>query len=109
MTLSLVWIVCSVHFDVTSIEALFLESGGVQNCLKAVAWTYMSGLSALFFYRQASFSRLMLVTSGLLLLGGILLLRYAFWNIVMHSNMQAEPLRVIILGPIRSPSRPRKD
>ncbi len=52
VTLSLVWIVCTVHFDVTSIEALFLESGGVRNCLKAVAWTYMSGFSALFFYRR---------------------------------------------------------
>ena len=98
VTLSLVWIVCSVHFEVTSIEALFLDPGGVRSCLKAVAWTYMSGLSALFFYRQASFSRLMLATSGLLLLGGILLLRYVFRNIVQRSNMQAEPLRVIIVG-----------
>ena len=98
VTLSLVWIVCSVHFDVTSIEALFLESGGVRNCLKAVAWTYMSGLSALFFYRQASFSRLMLSTSGLILLGGVLLLRLVFQHIVTHSSMQAEPLRVIIIG-----------
>lgn len=98
VTLSLVWIVCSVHFDVTSIEALFLESGGIRNCLKAVAWTYMSGLSALFFYRQASFSRLMLSTSGLILLGGLLLLRLVFRHIVTHSSMQTEPLRVIIIG-----------
>ena len=98
VTLSLVWIVCTVHFDVTSIEALFLESGGVRNCLKAVAWTYMSGFSALFFYRQASFSRLMLGTSGLLLLGGILLLRLIFRHIVTHSSTQADPLRIIIIG-----------
>lgn len=98
VTLSLVWIVCSVHFDITNIEALFLETRGVRNCLKAVAWTYMSGLSALFFYRQASFSRLMLGTSGLLLLGGILLLRLVLRHIVTHSSAKAEPLRIIIIG-----------
>lgn len=98
VTLSLVWIVCSVHFDVTSVEALFLESNGVRNCLKAVAWTYMSGLSALFFYRQASFSRLLLGTSGLILLGGVLLLRLLFHHIVKHSSTQGERLRIIIIG-----------
>jgi Undecaprenyl-phosphate glucose phosphotransferase len=98
VTLSLVWIVCSVHFDVTSVEALFLESDGVRNCLNAVAWTYMSGLSALFFYRQASFSRLMLGSSALILLGGILLLRWGFRHLVKHSSNQAERLRVVIIG-----------
>jgi Undecaprenyl-phosphate glucose phosphotransferase len=98
VTLSLVWVVCSVHFDVTSVEALFLESDGVQNCLKAVAWTYMSGLSALFFYRQASFSRLLLGSSALILLAGILLLRFAFRHLVKHSGRQVERLRVVIIG-----------
>ena len=55
VTLTLVWIVCSAHFEVTSLEALFLDSNGAANCLKAVAWTYMSGLSALFFYRVPVF------------------------------------------------------
>jgi Undecaprenyl-phosphate glucose phosphotransferase len=96
--LTLVWILCSVHFDVTNVEELFLDSIGVRNCLKAIAWTYMSGFSALFFYRQASFSRLMMGSSALILLGGILLLRLGFRRLIKHSGRQVERLRVVIIG-----------
>lgn len=98
ITLSLVWIVCSVHFRVPSVEALFLESAGWRHCLKALAWTYMSGLSALFFYRGASYSRLVLGTSALILLGEVLLLRLVFRKIVKYAGSQRKPLRVIIIG-----------
>jgi Undecaprenyl-phosphate glucose phosphotransferase len=98
VTLTLVWILCSVHFEVTSVEALFLDSNGLRNCLKALAWTYMTGFSALFFYRQASFSRLMLSFSALILLGGIVLLRLGFRNMVKRSSRQVERLRIIVVG-----------
>ena len=98
VTLTLVWILCSVHFEVTDVEAMFLEAYGVRNCLKAIAWTYMSGCSALFFYRQASFSRLMLGSSALILLGGILLLRLAFLYMIKHSVTKLERLRIVIIG-----------
>jgi Undecaprenyl-phosphate glucose phosphotransferase len=98
VTLSLVWIVCSVHFKVTSVEALFLESEGVQHCLKALAWTYMSGLSALFFYRGATYSRLLLGTSALILLGEVLLLRLVFRKIVKYAGSQRKRLRIVIVG-----------
>jgi Undecaprenyl-phosphate glucose phosphotransferase len=98
VTLSLVWIVCTTHFRVTSVEALFLEFDGVQNCLKALAWTYMSGFSALFFYRHASFSRLLLGTSALLLLAEVLLLRLVFKIIVKRAARQRERLRIIVVG-----------
>ena len=98
VTLTLVWILCSVHFEVTSVEALFLDSNGLRNCLKAMAWTYMSGFSALFFYRQASFSRLMLSVSALILLGGVVLLRLGFRNMVKRSSRQVERLRIIVVG-----------
>jgi Undecaprenyl-phosphate glucose phosphotransferase len=98
VTLSLVWIVCSVHFGVTSVEALFLDSDGIRNCMKALAWTYMSGFSALFFYRGASYSRLLLGTSALILLGEVLLLRLVFRGIVKHADTRRERIRVIIIG-----------
>jgi len=98
VTLALVWIVCSVHFDVTSIEGLFLDSNGERNCLKAVAWTYMSGFSALFFYRGASYSRLLLGTSAAILLIGILLLRVLFRNIAQRAGQRGERLRIILIG-----------
>jgi Undecaprenyl-phosphate glucose phosphotransferase len=98
VTLSLVWILCAAHFELTNVEALFLDSHGIQNCLKAIAWTYMSGFSAMFFYRQASFSRLLLSVSAMILLGGILMLRLGFRHLVKHSSKQVERLRVIMIG-----------
>src|SRR5208337_2291714 len=98
VTLTLVWVLCAAHFELTNVEALFLDSNGMRNCLKAIAWTYMSGFSALFFYRQASFSRLLLGLSALILLGGVLLLQLGFRHLVKHSSKQVERLRVIIVG-----------
>jgi Undecaprenyl-phosphate glucose phosphotransferase len=98
VTLSLVWIACSIHFHVTRIESLFIESNDIRNCLKTIAWTYMSGLSALFFYRGASYSRLLLAVSAGILLVEVGLLRLIFRNIVKHSGKQWERLRIIIIG-----------
>lgn len=98
VTLWLVWIVCTEHFRVTSVEALFLEDSGAQNCLKSLAWTYMSGFSALFFYRGASYSRLLLGASALILLVEVLLLRSAFRAIVKHSAKGDDQVRIIMIG-----------
>lgn len=98
VTLSLAWIVCAEHFEVTSVEALFLESNGMRNCVKAFAWTYMLGFTGLFFYRGASYSRLLLSTSALILLAGVLLLRVIFRKIVIRAGNQGERLRIIIVG-----------
>jgi len=96
--LTLAWILCSEFFELTDIEGLFLDSIGVGNCLKAIAWTYMSGFSALFFYRQASYSRLVLGNSALLTLGGILLLRFGFRHLLLHSGTDVQRLHVVIVG-----------
>jgi Undecaprenyl-phosphate glucose phosphotransferase len=98
VTLTLVWILCAAHFEVTNVEGLFLDPNGSRNCLKAIAWTYMSGFSALFFYRQESFSRLMMSLSAIILLVGILLLRLGFQHLVKHSSKQLERLRVVVIG-----------
>ncbi len=98
VTLSLAWIVCAEHFEVSGVEALFLESNGMRNCLKALAWTYMLGFTGLFFYRGASYSRLLLSTSALILLAGVLLLRVIFRNFVIRAGNQGERLRIIIVG-----------
>ncbi len=98
VTLTLVWIVSSVHFRVTSIESLFFDSDGVQNVMKALAWTYMSGFSALFFYRGATYSRLLLATSAVILLAEVLLLRFLIKVIIDHAGKQKERIRIIIIG-----------
>jgi len=97
VTLSLMWAVCSMHFEVTSIELLFVPERGWQNCLKATAWTYMSGFSALFFYRGATYSRLLFGFSAIVLFCSVLLLRVVFRHIVRRSGEQKR-LRVIIVG-----------
>jgi Undecaprenyl-phosphate glucose phosphotransferase len=98
VTLSLAWLVCSSYFRVTNVEALFLDTDGEQNCLKAIAWTYMSSFSALFFYRGASYSRLLLGASALILLVEVVLLRRIFRTIVKHSGEQRERVRIIVIG-----------
>jgi Undecaprenyl-phosphate glucose phosphotransferase len=70
----------------------------MRECLKALAWTYMSGFSALFFYRGASYSRLLMGTSALILLGEVLVLRLIFRNLVRHAGKQGARLRIIIVG-----------
>jgi Undecaprenyl-phosphate glucose phosphotransferase len=97
LTLALMWVVCSVHFEVTSIEALFHPSAGSRNCLKAVLWTYMSAFSILFFYRGGSYSRLMLAVSAIILFVGLLLLRAGFRQVVRITGAGAR-LRVIVVG-----------
>ena len=98
VTLSLAWIVCAEYFEVTSVEALFLESNGVRSCEKALAWTYMLGFTGLFFYRGASYSRLLLGASAVILLGAVLLLRVIFRKIVIRVGNQGERLCIIIVG-----------
>jgi Undecaprenyl-phosphate glucose phosphotransferase len=98
VTLCLVWIVCTEHFRVTSVEALFLDANGVRNCLKSLAWTYMSGFSALFFYRGVTYSRLLLATTALILLGELLLLRHVFQGIIRRSAEDGERIRIIVIG-----------
>ncbi len=98
VTLSLAWIVCAEQFEVANVEALFLETSSIRNCLKALAWTYMAGFTGLFFYRGASYSRLLLGSSALILLAGVLLLRVIFEKIVIRAGNQGARLRIIIVG-----------
>lgn len=96
--LSLVWILFSLHFLVTRIESLFLESENGWKCLKTIFATYMSAFSALFFYRGASYSRLLLAVSMLVLFASVGLLRAIFRSIVHRSGQQSERLRIIMIG-----------
>jgi Undecaprenyl-phosphate glucose phosphotransferase len=98
LSFTLIWILCSLHFRITELEALYSDSVGLRNCLKAIAWTYMSGLSALFFYRAASISRLMLGSSALVLLALLLLLRFCFRRLLQQSNALEQPVRVVMVG-----------
>lgn len=98
VTLSFVWILLSTHLRVTRIESLFLDSDEIYNCVKAVAGTYMSGFSLLFFYRGASYSRLLLGVSMLVMIGATWLLRAVVRFLIKHSGNQWERLRVIVIG-----------
>jgi Undecaprenyl-phosphate glucose phosphotransferase len=97
LTLSLLWAVFSGHFGLTSVEVLFQPAFGWRNCLKATLWTYMAGFSALFFYRGATYSRLLFGLSAISLYVGMLLLRMLFRHLVRRSGEQ-QRLRVIIVG-----------
>ncbi len=96
--LTLVWIVSCEHFEVTDIQALFLDVHGMRNSIKALLWTYMSGFTMLFFYRGATYSRLLFATSAVLLLLGNLLLRAIFRRRIIRLSSGQERTRVAIVG-----------
>ncbi|MDR3762768.1 MAG: exopolysaccharide biosynthesis polyprenyl glycosylphosphotransferase [Acidobacteriota bacterium] len=96
--LTLVWIVACEHFEVTYLPVLLQDTAGVRNCTKALLWTYMSGFTALFFYRGASYSRLLFATSAILMLSGNLLLRALFRQRLLHMSRGRERTRVAIVG-----------
>jgi Undecaprenyl-phosphate glucose phosphotransferase len=97
LTITLIWAICALHFEVTNVETLFQAATGVRNSLKAVLWTYMSAFSVLFFYRSGSYSRMLLAASGVLLFVSVLVLRAAFRQIVRLTGTQAQ-LRAIVVG-----------
>jgi Undecaprenyl-phosphate glucose phosphotransferase len=90
--------VFSLHFLVTRIESLFLVADGEWKSLKTVFGTYMSGCSALFFYRGGSYSRLLLGFSMLILVAEVGLLRTIVRSIVKHSGQQLNRVRIIMIG-----------
>jgi len=98
VTLSLLWIVFSLYFLVTRIESLFLEADGAWKCLKTISGTYMSAFSLLFFYRGASYSRLLLCISLLILVVAVAVLRKLVRYMVQHSGKQSQRLRIIMIG-----------
>jgi len=98
VTLILIWVIACEHFRVTDVTGLFLNSNSMQQCLKALAWTYMSGFSLIFFYRGATFSRLLLSASAIVMLGEILLMRLILQNVLTLAGVLGRRLRVIMVG-----------
>jgi Undecaprenyl-phosphate glucose phosphotransferase len=98
LTLSLIWFIGCEHFRVTDVTGLFLDSNGMQQCFKALAWTYMSGFTLMFFYRGVTFSRLLLSSSAIVMLGEILLMRFVLKNVVTFTGALGRNLRIVIIG-----------
>lgn len=96
--LTLVWVVACEYFNVADIQALFLDTHGLSHSIKALLWTFMSGFTVLFFYRGATYSRLMFATSALLMLFGNLLLRATFRRRILRLAVGNKRTRVAIVG-----------
>jgi Undecaprenyl-phosphate glucose phosphotransferase len=98
LILSLVWVVASENFKVSRVEALFRDPDWMRHCFAALACTYMSGFSLLFFYRGESFSRMLLGSSAVVLFTGVLVLGAGFKGLVRHAATRRGGVRVIVVG-----------
>ena len=96
--LTLIWIIASEYFGVTSVEELFIERTGTWAILKALTATYMFAITLLFLYRDQSFSRAFFLNTALVLFVCALFLRAAFRGIVTHQSRIGKPIRVLIVG-----------
>ena len=96
--MTLIWIIASEYFGVTSVEELFIERTGTWAILKALTATYMFAITLLFLYRDQSFSRAFFLNTALVLFVCALFLRAAFRGIVTHQSRIGKPIRVLIVG-----------
>jgi exopolysaccharide biosynthesis polyprenyl glycosylphosphotransferase len=96
--LVLLWMITSAHFRLTRIDALYAGREGWRNCLQAIAWTFMIGLTAMFFYRGGSYSRLVMATSALLLVGEAWGFRAIFRRLIVRVRREKAAVRLLVVG-----------
>jgi exopolysaccharide biosynthesis polyprenyl glycosylphosphotransferase len=95
---TVVWAIAADHYNVSSVEKLFVENTGALGALAACAVTYLVLLAAVFFYHQLTFSRVFIAISGIALLVLALLLRLLFRKVVTHGFGHTSSRRVLIVG-----------
>lgn len=98
LMMTLIWVIATEHFGVTSIDELFVENTGVRNVVKAWGATYMTSFTLLFFYRSASLSRVFFVASAALLLALTLLAKAVFRLVVRHQAKPLRRIRILMIG-----------
>ena len=98
LVMTLIWVIATEHFGVTSIDELFVENTGVRNVVKAWGATYMASFTLLFFYRFESLSRIFFVTSAVVLLALTLLAKAVFRVLVRHQAKPLKRIRILMIG-----------
>jgi Undecaprenyl-phosphate glucose phosphotransferase len=95
---TLVWALVAEHYAVTSFDELFRERTGARAAWSAGVATFVILLSTLYFSRNTSFPRGLLVCA-LLVLFALTILLHAAFRILCRSRVHlARPTRLLVVG-----------
>ena len=96
---ALAWAVMVEHFDLSHVEHLFPPRDAIRRALLASAGAYTAITAATFFYRHASFSRLVVVISGVALFFLAIATQAAFRAYLERLRREGEKCsRLLVVG-----------
>jgi len=96
---TVLWAIAAEHYGVTSIESHLTERGKLRQIFLASLMTFAVVLSAVFFYRSTTFSRLYIWLSGFTLFVLTVLLHSLFpWFSALGRFRNKAPVQVLIVG-----------
>jgi Undecaprenyl-phosphate glucose phosphotransferase len=94
----LVWGFAAEHYRVTTTDEVFRERTGARNAWSASVTTFFLLLVILFFTRNDTFPRGLLVWSVVLLFTSTLFLHAAFRAVCRSRTYLAKPIRLLVVG-----------
>jgi Undecaprenyl-phosphate glucose phosphotransferase len=95
---TILWAIVAEHYGLTAVDHHLLTSGNIRRVLSACLLTYFAVLSATFFYRDVTFSRIFIWISALNLLLLTLLTRATFNSLWLYGRSRARAIVVLIVG-----------
>jgi len=99
IVVTLVWMLVVKELRLNKVATIATLLTGIKVTAKAISYTAVVVLALFFFYRQAQFSRIFVITGTCLMFVFSLLVLYVFRNVaISRRGPFREPLRVAILG-----------
>ncbi len=96
---TLVWVLVTDYYGLGRLHFLFRAPSPARRGLQACVATYVLVIAATFFYRSASFSRVFVALSGLILFGLTLLADHVFRHLLIRAHRTGRArARVVIVG-----------
>jgi Undecaprenyl-phosphate glucose phosphotransferase len=96
---TIIWAVMSEKYELVSIEKHIVAESKLRKTILACLSTYVAVLAVIFFYRQATFSRIFMWISGLCLLAMALLFQALLrWSWNRKRTMDKSDVSVLIVG-----------
>lgn len=95
---TIVWAISAEHYHLTAIDSPLHPGGSLRGAMLACLVTYAAVLSAIFFYRESTFSRLFTWISALTILVLSLYLPEAFRKLQRRKGLNGQSAVFLIVG-----------
>ena len=93
-----VWAFTAEHYRVTTMDEIFRERTGARNAWSACLATFFLGLAVLFFTRNETFPRGLMVSDVLVLMALTLSVHAVFRFVCRTRNHLSKPVRLLVVG-----------